>query len=125
MKNATTRQTKFILALLDGNTVAQSADLAGVAERTAFLWLKEDVVKDQLREVQTQAMLLSGARLTAVVVKAIDALEDVIDRPAQTGAGNKRLAAGTVLDLCVKWQQAVNYEDRILELERLVKKKDG
>lgn len=121
MKNATTRQTKFILSLLEGNTVAQSADLAGVAERTAFLWLKEDVVKDQLREVQTQAMLLAGARLTAVVVKAIDALEDVIDRPAQTGAGNKRLAAGAVLDLCVKWQQAVNYEDRILELERLVK----
>lgn len=119
-----TKKIAFIDAIMTGATVAQAAKAAGVTDRTGYTWLHLPEVKDQLRQAQTTTINVAGLRLVALVEGAIDALADVLDRPSAPGQNNKRLAAVSMLEIALKWRQAVDYEERILELERLVKK-DG
>lgn len=120
MRNSKTKKAQVVTYLLTGNTVLQAAQLAGVTERTVYLWLNEPVFVEELRRQERQVLNACSWTLVSLSKQALDALKDVLERPSQAGASNKRLAAAQVLELVLKWRDAVDFETRLERLERQV-----
>lgn len=119
-RNTKTKKAQVVTYLLTGNTVLQAAQLAGVTERTVYLWLNEPVFVEELRRQERQVLNACSWNLVSLSKQALDALKDVLERPSQAGASNKRLAAAQVLELVLKWRDAVDFETRLERLERQV-----
>lgn len=119
-RNTKTKKAQVVTYLLTGNTVLQAAQLAGVTERTVYLWLNEPVFVEELRRQERQVLNACSWTLVSLSKQALDALKDVLERPSQAGASNKRLAAAQVLELVLKWRDAVDFETRLERLERQV-----
>lgn len=113
-----TKKTRFIDALLTGDTVSQAAGKAGVTERTAYTWHTSQDVRYQLHQAQAQALNLAGLRLVALCDQALTGLQDVMNEPTARGANTKRLACVSVLELALKWRELVDFEERLSEVER-------
>ena len=113
----TWKQTRAIKALLKYPTIDQVAEAIGVNPRTVYRWLDDPNFKAGLSQAEGAALDLATRRLLLLSDKAIDALESVLDDPAQEGAGNKRLAAQAVLDHLLKLRELRNVEERIVNLE--------
>ena len=65
-------------------------------------------------------MELAGLRMVAMVDRALDALEIVLDNPGMAGSNVKRLAARDILTAAQRWISLVQLDERVTELERLV-----
>lgn len=116
------RQTKVIDALLSGRTVRQAADQVGVSERQIYRWLDQPAFRNALKEGQTSQLDAIGSRLVALSDPALDALENILDQPAQKGANVARLTAGTILDQTLRWRELVALEERVSQLEKMLRK---
>ena len=119
---ATVKQTEVITALVTGSGIAQAAQRSHVNERTVYRWLRLPAFQDALRQEERLVLNACSWRLVALTKKALDALEDVLERPYQPGAANKRLAAGAIVELAGKYYEQVVLEDRVSHLEEMVLK---
>lgn len=116
----TAKKAQVITSLLTGETVSSAAQNAGVSERQVYRWLE---TPEFINEIHSQEHLVLNAcswRLVSLTRKALDALEDVIDHPAQPGAANKRQSGVALLELTLKYMDVLTFEERLERLERLV-----
>ncbi len=73
------QETEALLAgIVDGRTVADAAEVAGVSRRTAFRLLARPDVAERLEQLRRQTIGHAQSRLSALVDPAADALGDVL-----------------------------------------------
>lgn len=115
------RQTQALMSLVAGDSVAGAARDAGVSSRQVWRWLRDEHFKSALQTEEGYLMQSLRLRLSALIDKAMDALEDVIDHPDQRGANVKRLSAVSCIELLLKVREAGVLEDRVSALEDAIK----
>jgi hypothetical protein len=109
-----------IIELLSGSTIAQAAVKAGVSERQVYRWLETPAFVQELHGQERLVLNACSWRLVSLTKQALDALEDVLTRPAQPGAANKRLASVALLEMSLRFMDVLTFEERLERLERQV-----
>ena len=110
-------QAKAVVALLQCKTIGEAAEACGLNPRTLNRYFQDNDFMLALRDAEGAAVDKVTRRLIVLADKALDALESVLEQPAQRGAGNKRLAAAAILDHLVKLRNYNDVEKRLTELE--------
>ena len=109
-------QTAALLAgIVDGHTVADAAEVAGVWRRTAFRLLARPDVAERLEQLRGQTVGHAQSRLMALIDPAADALGDVLIE--DSGPTARVQAARAVFSQALAFKQAGELEDRIAVLE--------
>lgn len=106
--------------LLAGEKLASAASFSSVAERTAYRWLSEPGFREELKRQQALIIESTSGQLLALGSQAVEALKQVLEQPQAPGANVKRLAALSVLELMLKYREALSLEHRIHALETIV-----
>lgn len=111
------KQQAAIAALLEGNSQADAARLAGVTKRTIQRWLLEEAFAAELRAGGDAAIRTAGARLAGSVESAVTALIDVVEEPTADGAAVRLRAADTLLNQALRLREHNDLSDRVAALE--------
>lgn len=115
------RQQKALASLLEGHTIRRAADQASVSVRQLYRWLDQDAFTQALKDHQQARLDTVNARLLALSSKALDTLEDVLDRPGVKGQNVARLAADTILGHALRWREMTDLERRLSAVEECLK----
>ncbi len=111
------REVRFIGALLAGQDVPRGAELAGVSERTGWRYLERPVVRRELAMRQDAALSEAGARLSAAMSESVDVMCSIRD-DVSVSAAVRLSAARWLLDAGLKWREQVILAERLTEVER-------
>jgi hypothetical protein len=112
----THNQRKAIGALLEHPTIGAAADAVGVNEKTIRRWMIDPLFRVSLYQVQTVKIDQALMPLVKLAGHAVNALADVMAKPHQRGATNRRLAAQAVIDATLKMRDRT-IDQRLTELE--------
>lgn len=109
------------MCLLSQSSIGAAAKAAGIGERTLRRWLSDDpTFRADLGQAQRSAFEAGLNRVQALTSKAIETLEDLLDKGEQPSV---RLgAARAVVDLAASRHDAQTLVARLEELEQLVEK---
>jgi AcrR family transcriptional regulator len=106
------------VALAGGQTVADAARNAGVAERTVYRRLEDTTFRRRVNELRADLVERALGRLTEGMTQAADRLMALVASKDEQVALR---AARTVLELVPRLRESVEMERRLLDLEaRLV-----
>lgn len=110
-------QRKALENLIAGSTVAQTAAIVGVSEKTIYRWKAEhDDFQQALKEANDRILSDTVMALTVASVKAVQALVDVLDD--DTAEHNHKIsAAKAILDSTINLRKLYDHEERIIALE--------
>ena len=104
----------IMIALAGGMTQQQAAKHAGVSEKTIRNRLADPVFKQKIADYRANLLARTADRLTAVGLKAVTALEDLLEAESES----VRLgAARTILELGPRIREVKDFEERLLALE--------
>lgn len=122
----TPRQRKVLEQLLQGVTVESAASTCQVSKRQIYRWLRlDDGFRSTLRQAQSVMLDAVGVRLVRLAETAVGVLEELmVTLPARQDAPGRNVqlrAALGVLDACIRWKDVLDFEDRLSELEKVVK----
>jgi hypothetical protein len=110
-KNADDR---LALELAAGRTVTESAEAAGIGERTAYRRLEDPAFRRLVSELRRQMVDVIVGRLVDASTRAVKTLNDLLTAESES----VRLgAARSILELGTKFRQLNELEERISELE--------
>jgi hypothetical protein len=111
-KNADSR---LLAALAAGKTVAESATEAGVSQSTVYRRLDDQEFRQELDKIKDNILSNTVAKLTDACSEAVETLRALLgcDSPS-TRLG----AARSILELSVSMRTAVDFADRISDLEK-------
>jgi len=112
----TRKQIKTIGALLACQTIAESASMAGVGERTIYRWMQADTFRDALREAANETVTQAVRRLVAGRDDALDTLHKLMLGARSENV--RRLAAKDWLDVLHRITELEIIEQRVAALER-------
>lgn len=114
--NLTPKQVALVTALLEGKTLEQAADAAGVASATARRWRRKPAFVAALAEARRE--LISGA-LDVLSVGARAAAAELLSllRDRSVSPMVRLRAAEAVLERLHKWAELEDLETRIRALE--------
>lgn len=113
----------FVQALLTRGTVRAAAQAAGVAESTAYRYLRSPEVRAALQAAEQDALATLQRRLVSLGSNAGDVLEQAM-RPGEDLRHRLR-ASGLVLDNLLRLRELLELERRISELERRLEVRNG
>ena len=114
-----TRQKRFVVAMLTAATIAEAAELAGVSERTARRYLSNPAVRRALGQALDDALTQAAGQVVNAMCAALTTLEEIHgDGEAPTGA--RVSAARAILEGGPKLREALDLSQRLAELERLI-----
>lgn len=112
-----TKQRRFIAALATQPTIRAAAKTAQIAERTAWLYLSDPRVKQEIAQRQGAMLSQVTAGLVADMADARRVLLDVaLDKQASDSA--RVSAAKGILDCGLRLFEMYSLADRVAELER-------
>ncbi len=111
------REVRFIGALLAGQDVPRGAELAGVSERTGWRYLERPEVRRELSRRQDAALSEAGARLSVAMSESVDVMRSIRDDES-VSAAVRLSAARWLLDAGLKWREQVILAERLTEVER-------
>jgi len=115
----TTRQRRFVAALLSTATVRDAAQAAGVGEATAWHYLALPVVRGEINRRTDGMITQASAGLLAEMAESRATLLEVMrNRKASDAA--RVSAAGKVLDAGMRLFELVALAERVTELERKI-----
>jgi len=110
------KQRRFVAAMLSAHTVADAARQAGIAERTAYLYLSNPHVQTALDHALDENLSRSAQRATAAMDRAIATLLAILDDP--DSPRNVRInAARTILLVGPRLHDSVTLTQRVAALE--------
>ena len=113
----TTKQRRFINALLVSNTIRDAAKTSDIAERTAYRWLRTEPVKSALSEALDAALGQAAARCSGAMAASLQvllAIAEDIEAPASARVS----AARTILEGGPKLRESLELSDRVTALEQ-------
>ena len=111
-----TRQRKFIAAMVSSPTIAEAANVAGIAEKTACRYLGDPVVKRALSKALDDALSQATTRTVSAMGAAVGTLEE-IHQDAEQPAAARVSAARAILEGGPKLKDAVDMAARVSALE--------
>lgn len=117
-KPLTPKMTRFVLVLASSPTITAAIKETGVAEATAYRWLKDERVKRELRDARREIMFHSVGKLISATGNAINVLTDVMNDDTQP-AGSRVQAAKMILDTAINTVQADDLQEQIDALKKL------
>ena len=113
----TINQVRAVSALLEYPAIQDAAATIGVNRKTITRWLEQDDFRSALYQAEGAAVDEASRQLLVLSKSAIAALSDVLQRPEQGGAANKRLAAVAILDQLMRLRERHTTEERLTNLE--------
>ncbi len=112
-----TRQRRFIAALLETATIRDAAKAAGVGERTAWHYLTLPEVKQEINRRTDGIITQASAGLLAEMAESRATLLEVM-RNRKASDASRVSAAGRLLDAGMRLFELVALAERVAELER-------
>ena len=103
-----------IQALMRSRTYTEAAEAAGISRVTLYRWLKDDLFKAELSKQKNELIDRSSRKLAGALDQAVDVLVDLLEAKQPNV---RRLAAGNLIDYCLKTADITDIEDRIKALE--------
>ena len=113
------KQMKAIQLLMRSLPVAEVARDTGVNRVTIYRWLKNDLFNAELDKRKNELIERSSRKLAGAMDQAINVLIDLLKSKQQNV---RRLAAGNLIDYCLKFSDVTDLEKRIKALEEAIKK---
>ena len=110
------KQRRFLSAMLTARTVAAAARQAGIAERTAYLYLAAPHVQAALNHTLDESLSHAAHQATAAMDQALAALRAILDDPAASPAA-RIAAARTILQVGPRLHESVTLTQRVATLE--------
>ncbi len=121
--NLTPKQEKLIAALLRHHTVAAAAEAAGVSEATAFRWMRDSAEFDACyRAARRDAVQQAIAELQQASGMAVLVLRSVMV-DTKVPASSRIAAASKIIEWAIKAVELEDIEQRLAQLEALMKEK--
>jgi hypothetical protein len=104
----------LLAALASGQTIAKSAAMANVSERTARRRMKEPEFRQRLNEARAEMVEQVIGRLSSGMTKAVDTLKKLLRAKSEA----VRLgAARSIVELGFTIRENVEFEQRLAALE--------
>lgn len=72
------KQNKFVMAMLNSTSVREASDKAGVTPRTGYNWIKQDRVRNAIREVRRRKQFEINAGMANLADIAMSVLVEVM-----------------------------------------------
>lgn len=114
---STQKKDKALQALLSCGTLQEAAELAGVAPRSIYTWLREDPAFRSAYDNMKSSCLQNIADKTASnAAAAVDTLKTIMSDDSNT-AGARTNAARILLDNYVRLVELVDFEQRLSAVE--------
>lgn len=114
-----TRQRRFVAAMLVSRTIEEAAHTVGVTKRTGLHYLANPAVRRALDQALDDALTQVAGQVVAAMSAALTTLEEIHgDGEAPTGA--RVSAARAILEGGPKLREALDLSQRLAELERLI-----
>jgi hypothetical protein len=108
----------LLMVLACGATVEAAAKQVNLSDRTIYRRLKDPVFKRQLAQVRADMVQRTAGTLTAAAAECVRTLVTLLN-PQEPGP--VRLAAArAVLELGIKFREAADIEQRLIDLEAQV-----
>ena len=122
IKNVTLseNQMKAIQLLMRSLPVVEVARDTGVNRVTIYRWLKNELFISELDKRKNELIRRSSRKLAGAMDQAIQVLIDLLKSKQQNV---RRLAAGNLIDYCMKFSNFTDIEKRVKSLESIVGKK--
>ena len=113
----TTKQRRFINALLVSNTIRDAAQTSAIAERTAYRWLRSEPVRSALSDALDAALSQAAARCSGAMGTALEVLLDIAE-DAAAPASARVSAARAILEGGPKLREHLDLSERVTALEQ-------
>jgi len=110
------KQRRFVTAMLSARTVADAARQAGIAERTAYLYLSDPHIQAALDHALDETLSHTAHQATAAMDRALAALCAILDDPASSPVA-RIAAARAILQVGPRLHESVTLTKRIASLE--------
>lgn len=117
-KQLSPKQEKLIAELVAGKTIKASAEIAGIAEKTAHVWLKQPAFDKAYKEAKQAVFEESLNKLKDIAEIAIDTLRRNMTEAAPYVQVQ---AASKVLDVVLELRRVTDFEKKAAELEEMIK----
>lgn len=116
------KQRAAIDCLLTNKSVVDAAKCAGMSEKTLYRWLDSDTFSTALAEERNRLSQRVRNDLCTMLSDAAaalhDALTDEVTHPARVGVRVR--AAVAILEIAMKIEEMVAFDERLKRLEALV-----
>lgn len=113
---------RFVAARAAGASVPAAARAAGVSERTAYRWLEDPAVRQQIEEARADIVARAVMKLSAASTEAAETLRRLL----YSDMDFARLAAArAILELGAKLRGLEELETRIADLEAQRERKEA
>jgi phage terminase small subunit len=112
----TAKQRKFVSAMMTARTVGEAAKVAGISERTARRYLRNEAVRAALSQALDDALGSVTRQVVQKMTRALGTLEQVHADKLQP-ASARVSAARAILEAGPKLREAVDLAERVTRLE--------
>lgn len=118
------KKEALAVALLEAPSVAEACRRVGISENSAYRWLREDSeFREILRSAKKRLLDLALARLEGITAKAINTLEEILEKG--THEPSRVSSARAVLEMVLKLREHDEILERLEALERIAMEKRG
>lgn len=114
--HASTKQTRFIAALVSSGNAQAAGDSCGVPERTFRRWLGDERFQAALQDAEDDLIESAARQVLGLTGQAVTEISNILS--GRHPAGLKLRAAVSVIDTASKLLALRRIETRLLELER-------
>jgi len=110
-------QRRALAALLESRTITQAAEMCGLTTKTLSRYMEDPIFRAELARHEAELIDEAGRILISGQKSALSTLAHLMQHAE--AESTRRLAAGTWLDLCLRWRD-LKIEERISALEEVV-----
>ena len=114
-----TKERRFVGALVGARSVRDAAETASVSERSAWRYLSDGRVKAEIATRQDGMLAQVTAGLVDDMARARQVLREVMEA-RRTPAGVRVRAAGMILDHGSRFAELVTLAERVARLEKIM-----
>jgi phage terminase small subunit len=115
-ESLTTRQRRFVTALLAAPTIRQAAEAADVSETTAWRYLSDPTVRREVADRQSAMLAQASSGVVSDMAVARAVLRQVM-ADTNASAASRVSAARAILDAGLRLFEMVSLSDRVAALE--------
>ena len=117
------QQRRFALALATSRSVKGAASKAGIAERTAWRWLRDSGVRAAANQVLDAVLAEATHSAATRMTEALDTLATIM-ADAEAPCGSRVASARALLDIGLRSYEQLALVERVAALERLLTERE-
>lgn len=111
-----TRQRRFLAALATSPSVKAAAQMAGIAERTAWRYLSDDAIRRELAGQHDALLADTSRRMAGAMTEALNVVLGIL-RDVKTPPSVRVSAGRVILDSGLRLAELVTLAERVAALE--------